>query len=69
MALKDIDKDELKSIVSHLLCRTILMKAAHRVEHMHSVGLITEQEATPYLNNIQNAFLSISSKIPQCTKA
>jgi hypothetical protein len=59
MALAEVDEDELRTIVSRLLCKTILMKAAHRIEHMHSVGLITETEATPYLNKIQGAYLNL----------
>lgn len=54
-----IEKKEFKMIVSKLLCQALYSGAARQIEHLHEVGLISEQEAAPYINEVQKCLIKI----------
>lgn len=54
-----IEKKEFKMIVSKLFCQALYSGAARQIEHLHEVGLISEQEAAPYINEVQKCLIKI----------
>ena len=51
--LESQDQDDVKIIVSHLLCTILLNKLARYVEHVTHLGFLEEKEASVYIEQIE----------------
>jgi len=55
--LREYDQEDVRIIVSHYFCRILLNKNARTIEKFKHSGLLSELEASEYINQVENSLV------------
>lgn len=64
-ALKELDQDDVTQITSHYACQVLLNKSAFFFQTLAKQGLMTEKEASEFMDEIEDDVIDTS----ECQKA